>query len=119
MDLAELKRLYGDRMVLIGNADANVVQMGTPEAVRAEVRRCLDEGAPGGGYFLSGGVTQATPVRNLLAYFHEARTYQGTVTRVLAAAVPSVARGAGQGDGCASVARRGSRATRDCFAPEP
>lgn len=77
MDLAELKRLYGDRMVLIGNADANVVQMGTPEAVRAEVRRCLDEGAPGGGYFLSGGVTQATPVENLLAYFHEARTYQG------------------------------------------
>lgn len=77
MDLAEMKREYGDRLVLIGNANANIVQLGSPGEVRAEVRRCLDDAARGGGYFLTGGITQATPVENALAYFDEARNYSG------------------------------------------
>ena len=77
MVLKDVKAQYGDKLVLIGNADANIVQMGTPEDVRREVRRCLDEGAPGGGYFLNGGITQATPVENLVAYLDEAARYQG------------------------------------------
>ncbi|HAU38820.1 MAG TPA: hypothetical protein DCX07_14030 [Phycisphaerales bacterium] len=75
MDLAELKRDYGDRLVLIGNANANIIQMGSPDDVRAEVRRCCDEAAHGGGYFLSGGITQATPTGNVVAYFDEAKRY--------------------------------------------
>ena len=45
--------------------------------VRAEVRRRLDEGACGGDYLLCGGLTSAAPAENPLAYFDEARTYQG------------------------------------------
>ena len=77
MDLAEVKRLYGDALVIMGNASANIVQMGTPEQVRQEVRRCLDDAAAGGGYFLDGGRTPATPPENLVAYFDEAKSYQG------------------------------------------
>jgi uroporphyrinogen decarboxylase len=77
MDLAEVKRLYGDRLVIMGNANANIVQMGTPDEVRAEVRRCLDDAAAGGGYLLCGGRTPATPTENMVAYFDEAKTYQG------------------------------------------
>ena len=77
MDLAEMKKNYGDKLVLIGNAHANIVQLGSPEEVRAEVRRCLDDAAGGGGYFLTGGITQATPVENALAYYDEARNYTG------------------------------------------
>jgi len=77
MDLAQVKADYGDRLVVIGNANANIVQMGTPDDVRAEVRRCLDDAANGGGYFLCGGRTASAPVENLIAYFDEARSYQG------------------------------------------
>jgi len=77
MDLAEMKKKYGDRLVLIGNANANVIQLGSPDDVRSEVRRCLDDAARGGGYFLNGGITQATPVENVTAYFDEAKRYVG------------------------------------------
>jgi len=75
MNLAEMKLNYGDRLVIIGNANANVIQLGSTEDVRAEVRRCCDDAAQGGGYFLTGGITQATPTENVLAYFDEAGKY--------------------------------------------
>ena len=77
MDLRWVKEHYGDQLVVIGNADANIVQMGSEEDVRREVRRCLDDAADGGGYFLAGGMTQITPVENLVAYFDEAKSYRG------------------------------------------
>jgi len=77
MNLREVKEKYGEHLVIIGNANANIVQMGSPEDVRQEVRRCLDDAACGGGYFLAGGKTPATPIENLVAYYDEARTYQG------------------------------------------
>ena len=77
MDLRQVKELYGDQLVIVGNANANIVQMGSVDEVRAEVRRCLDDAAAGGGYMLCGGRTPATPVENLVAYFDEAKTYQG------------------------------------------
>ena len=77
MDLAEVKRLYGERLVIMGNADANVIQMGSTDDARREVRRCLDSAARGGGYMLNGGITQAAPAENVLAYFDEARRYTG------------------------------------------
>ena len=76
MDLRQVKELYGDKLVIMGNASANIVQMGSPDEVRGKVRRCLDDAAAGGGYLLAGGRTPATPVENLIAYFDEARTYQ-------------------------------------------
>jgi len=77
MSLAEMKRNYGDKLVLLGNVNANILQMGSPEDVRAEVRRCFDDAAHGGGYFLNGAITQVSPVENVMAYFDEAGKYVG------------------------------------------
>lgn len=53
MSLAKVKRDYGRDLALIGNADVRVLFGGDLGAVRREVRRCLDEGAPGGGYMIA------------------------------------------------------------------
>lgn len=50
VDLAEVKRLYGDRVCLIGNVNCGLLQTGTDEACDAEVRRSLRQGMEGWGY---------------------------------------------------------------------
>jgi hypothetical protein len=77
VDLADLKRRYGDRLVLMGNVDTNVIQRGSAGEVKAEVRRCIDQAAAGGGFFLetAGGFGDLAPAENVLAFFEEAHTY--------------------------------------------
>ncbi|MBQ8732201.1 MAG: hypothetical protein IJY82_05170 [Oscillospiraceae bacterium] len=53
VDLAEVKRLYGDRVALVGNVNCGLLQTGTDEECAADVRRALREGMPGGGYIFS------------------------------------------------------------------
>lgn len=53
MDLKELKQQIGARVCLVGNVSVDVLARGTKEQMRAEVRRCLEEGPPGGGYMIS------------------------------------------------------------------
>jgi uroporphyrinogen decarboxylase len=53
VDLRQVKRDFGQDLVLVGNVEAYVLCQDDLEAVRAEVRRCLREGAPGGGYMFS------------------------------------------------------------------
>ncbi len=51
MNLNEIKRKYGSRISLLGNIDLiYTLPRGTPEEVRAEVRRRIHDLAPGGGY---------------------------------------------------------------------
>lgn len=52
-DLAAVKRQFGRDLVLLGNVDVRVLCEDNPTAVRAEVARCIDQGAPGGGYMLA------------------------------------------------------------------
>ena len=40
-------------LVLIGNIDVGVLCRADLEAVRAEVDRCIRQGAPGGGYMIA------------------------------------------------------------------
>jgi len=51
--LAEAKRLYGDRVCLVGNFDCLVLAFGTVEEAQQEARRCLQEGMEGGSYVLA------------------------------------------------------------------
>jgi hypothetical protein len=54
MDIAHLKRTYGDRLTLIGNVDcATVLVDGPVEAVRAQTEQVIKTAAPGGGFLLS------------------------------------------------------------------
>jgi len=49
LDLAAVKKSYGDRLCLKGNIDcAGVLQYGTEAEVEAAVRECLRAGGPGG-----------------------------------------------------------------------
>jgi uroporphyrinogen decarboxylase len=53
VDLEQVKRDFGERLVLVGNVEARVLCDSDLDAVRAEVRRCMSQGAPGGGYMFS------------------------------------------------------------------
>ena len=54
MDLATIKKKYGDKITLIGNVDCgNLLAFGTEEDVKKEVKNCIRIAGPGGGYVLS------------------------------------------------------------------
>jgi hypothetical protein len=54
MDIAQLKRDYGDRLTLIGNVDCSTVLVDGPiEAVSEQTRNVIAAAAPGGGFLLS------------------------------------------------------------------
>jgi uroporphyrinogen decarboxylase len=53
VDIAEVKRDYGDRVCLIGNVNCGLLTSGTDEEVVESVRYCLRHGMPGGGYIFS------------------------------------------------------------------
>ena len=50
VDLAEVKRLYGDRVALCGNVNCGLLQTGTEGEVIADTRRALRDGMNGWGY---------------------------------------------------------------------
>ena len=77
-DLAEIKRLYGDRLVLKGNLNTTDVMLkGTPETVARASRKAIDDAAEGGRFILSTGdqCGRDTPDENLRAMIETARTY--------------------------------------------
>lgn len=53
VDIAEIKRLYGDQLCLIGNVNCGLLDTGTDEEVVASTRYALQHGMPGGGYIFS------------------------------------------------------------------
>jgi len=53
MDLGQVKRAFGEDLVLVGNVDVRVLCAADLQAVRDEVDRCIAQGAPGGGYMLA------------------------------------------------------------------
>ena len=53
VDIAEVKRRYGDRVCLIGNVNCGLLDTGTPDEIRASARYALEHGSPGGGYIFS------------------------------------------------------------------
>ena len=55
MDIRAMKRVYGDRLCLLGNVDLNLLGMGSPDVVDQEVRELIRDVGPGGGYIVTSG----------------------------------------------------------------
>jgi len=53
VNIAEVKRLCGDRVCLIGNVNCALMDTGTDEEVIESARYALTHGMPGGGYIFS------------------------------------------------------------------
>lgn len=80
MDMAAIRRAF-PRLLLVGNVGlGNVMSFGTPDQVRADVRRSLADAGHGGGHLLQCGAGQIMPdypLENVIAYLDEARGVQG------------------------------------------
>lgn len=77
-NLAELKRLYGNKIVLKGNLHTTEVMLfGKVADVVAASRKAIDDAAKGGRFILSTGdqCGRDTPDENLVAMIETARTY--------------------------------------------
>jgi len=55
VDIADAKRRVGDRVALMGGVNTVALARGTLDEVVSDCRRCLRDGAPGGGYILACG----------------------------------------------------------------
>jgi uroporphyrinogen decarboxylase len=53
MDIKEVKRLYGDKVCLIGNVNCALMQTGTKEEILASCRYAMENGKPHGGYIFT------------------------------------------------------------------
>jgi len=73
--VAEAKRMYGDRIAILGGIDVDFLCRASEDEVRAYTRRVVEECAPGGGWALGTGnsVANYIPVRNYLAMLDEGR----------------------------------------------
>lgn len=77
-NLAELKKRYGDKIILKGNLHTtNVMLNGSVEDVIEASKRAIDDAAAGGGFVLSTGdqCGRDTPDENIFALVETARTY--------------------------------------------
>ncbi|OQX62397.1 MAG: uroporphyrinogen decarboxylase [Desulfococcus sp. 4484_241] len=73
----ELKRRYGDHIILMGHIPTPLLVYGSPKDVIEECRRHIDDLAPGGGYILSPGCEYPpnASLVNAFALIHAAKTY--------------------------------------------
>jgi uroporphyrinogen-III decarboxylase len=82
MDLAELKRNFGGRLVFWGGGvdTQRVLPFGTPEEVWGEVGRTIDTLSAGGGYVFSAvhNIQANIPRENLAALFGAFKTHRRT-----------------------------------------
>ncbi len=77
-NLAELKQLYGEKIILKGNLHTTDVMLnGSVDEVVAACKKAIDDGAKGGGFILSTGdqTPRDTPDTNIFAVVETARTY--------------------------------------------
>jgi uroporphyrinogen decarboxylase len=77
-DRQRLKREFGDQITFWGGFDQQeVLPFGTPEQVREETKRLLDEFMPGGGYVFCTGhnIQRGVPPENILAAYDTVYEY--------------------------------------------
>ncbi|MDR1296904.1 MAG: hypothetical protein LBO05_05930 [Deltaproteobacteria bacterium] len=54
-DIAQIKKKVENKLCIVGNVPNDMLQDGTPDEVRAYVRKLIAEVAPGGGFMLGSG----------------------------------------------------------------
>jgi uroporphyrinogen decarboxylase len=77
-NLANLKKLYGQKLVFCGAVDTTeILPFGTPDQVREEVRRVIEHLAPGGGFILASvhTIQKNVPPENIVAMVEAAEAY--------------------------------------------
>ncbi len=77
MDWAEVKKEYGKRLCFMGGVDLKQALPGTKEDVIADVQRCIDTFAGGGGYILTSAnhIQSDVPPENVVTMFETVKTY--------------------------------------------
>lgn len=78
MDSAKLVAEFGDRVSFWGGIDTqHVLPNGTPDEVRAEVKKRIGDMAPGGGYVFSAvhNIQPDVPLENILTMFEAAKEF--------------------------------------------
>ena len=78
VNLAEVKRLYGKKMSLMGNLQTTQVMLhGSPADVEKAAKKAIDDAGEGGGFLLSTGdqCGRDTPEENLFKLVEVAKTY--------------------------------------------
>jgi uroporphyrinogen-III decarboxylase len=76
-DLKYIVERYGKTHVIIGNADSRILQFGTPDEIRAEVKRCADLGRNCPGYFFAVGnhIPYTVPIPSVECYLEAIKEY--------------------------------------------
>jgi uroporphyrinogen decarboxylase len=78
VNLAEVKRLYGSRIALMGNLHTTTVMLrGTPDDVEKAAKKAIDDAGKDGGFLLSTGdqCGRDTPPENIFKLVEVAKTY--------------------------------------------
>ena len=78
-DIVERKRVWGDRVAVIGNIDVDLLTRGTPGQITRAARRLIESVGPSGGFALGSGnsVTKHVPIANYRAMLEAVRVYGG------------------------------------------
>lgn len=76
VDIAIVKKMYGDRLTLMGNVKCCLLQDGPENEIRESVRYAVKHGSPGGGYIFSSSncIFKGMPIENyniMLDEFHK------------------------------------------------
>jgi uroporphyrinogen decarboxylase len=76
-DIPNVKAKYGDQVTFLGGVDISHSMPGSKEAVIADVKRCISQLAPGGGYILapSNHLQGDVPAENVVTLFEAARQF--------------------------------------------
>ena len=77
VDLGRAKKEYGKKLCLKGNVAAITMATGTVQEVRDDVKRCIDQGAEGGGFVLAVGdsIGPKTKLENIEEFLKTAVEY--------------------------------------------
>jgi len=70
-DIKQIKKKYGEKLVLVGNIDNDLMLRGSVEEVVDTTRKTIDDAASGGGFILNSscGLEAGAKTENVLAMY--------------------------------------------------